>query len=119
VTIEPAAPKRAMRRVDHDRSQHRPDGRNFLRPDANIDSVLERKPAHRFKISNARRVRRGALLGTFDVELTSCGIALSGAMLLEMGGQRWVTLPVVEFVSPAARERFLGDILPLAEEALR
>jgi hypothetical protein len=119
VTIESAAPKRAIRRVDHDRSQRRPDGRNFLRPDANIDSVLEKKPARRFKISNARRVSRGSLLGTFDLELTSCGIAFSGAMLVQMGGKRWVTLPVVEFVSPAARERFLGDILPLAEEALR
>jgi hypothetical protein len=48
------------------------------------------------------------------------GLKLTGAMLLEMSGKRWVTFPsFAEFVSPAARERFHADVLPLAEEALR
>jgi hypothetical protein len=59
------------------------------------------------------------MIGTFEIEMP-WGLKLTGAMLLEMNGERRVTLPsTVEFVSPAARERFLGDILPLAEEALR
>jgi hypothetical protein len=58
------------------------------------------------------------MIGTFEIEMP-WGLKLTGAMLVEIGGKRWVTLPVVEFVSPAARERFLGDILPLAEKALR
>jgi hypothetical protein len=48
------------------------------------------------------------------------GLKLTGAMLLEMGAKRWVTFSsFVEFVSPAARERFHADGRAMAEEALR
>jgi hypothetical protein len=58
------------------------------------------------------------MIGTFEIEMP-WGLKLTGAMLVEIGGKRWVTLPVVEFVSSAARERFKAAVLPIAEAALR
>jgi hypothetical protein len=119
VTIESAAPKRAIRRVDPDRSQHRPDGRNFLRPDANLNFAASAEPARAFKIHNPKRIGKRALVGFFDLEL-ALGLKLSGAMLVEMNGERWVTLPsTIEFVSVTARERFKTAVLPIAEAALK
>jgi hypothetical protein len=108
-----------IRRVDHDRSQRRPDGRNFLRPDANLNFAAPAGPARSFKILNPKRIGKGALVGSFDVEL-SLGIKLVGAMLVHMNGARLVTLPsTVKFVSSTARERLKTAVLPIAEAALR
>jgi hypothetical protein len=58
------------------------------------------------------------MIGTFEIEMP-WGLKLTGGMLVEIGGKRWVTLSVVEFVSSAARERFKAAVLPIAEAALR
>jgi hypothetical protein len=108
-----------IRRVDRDRSQQRPDGRNFLRPDANLNFAAPAEPARAFKIRNPKRIGKGALVGSFDVEL-SLGLKVTGATLVEMNGERWITLPsTIEFVSTPAREHFENAVLPIAEAALR
>jgi hypothetical protein len=106
------------RRVDHfDKSQRRPNGRAFLPPDSET-ALRPARTARVFTITNPRKIRHGALVGAFDLEMP-WGIKLSGAML-KMDGKRWVRFPsVVEFVSPEARGRFYADVLTLAEEALR
>jgi hypothetical protein len=108
-----------IRRVDRDRSQRRPDGRNFLRPDASLNLAAPAEPARAFKIRNPKRIGKGALIGSFDLEL-SLGLKVTGAMLVHMNGVHWITLPAtVEFVSSAARERFKTAVLTIAEAALR
>jgi hypothetical protein len=81
-----------------------------------------------FKISNARRIGKGTLVGSFDLETPS--FKFYGAMLFEKGGRRWIGFqskewinkdgdkkyfPVVEFASTEARDRFQAQALPLAE----
>jgi hypothetical protein len=106
----------AARQVSHaDRSQRRPDGRNFLR----ADSETAPRPAKTVHVTNPRKIGKGALIGTFDLELPS-GIKFRGAMLLEMSSERWVRFPSgVEFVSPVAENAFQAIVLPLADEAFR
>lgn len=59
------------------------------------------------------------MIGAFDIEMP-LGLKLTGAMLVQMNGERWVTIPsTVDFVSSAARERFKAAVLPIAEAALR
>jgi hypothetical protein len=85
-----------------------------------------------FKTSNPRHIRKGTLVGAFDLELPS-GLKIIGAMLFEKDGRRWVNfpskewidkegakkyLPLLEFTSPEVRDRFQVQVLPLAEAAL-
>jgi hypothetical protein len=85
-----------------------------------------------FKTSNPRRIGKGTLVGSFDVELSS-GMKINGMMLFEKDGRRWVNfpskewidkegnkkyLPLLEFTSPEVRDRFQAQVLPLAESAL-
>lgn len=107
------------RRVDHfDKSQRRPNGRAFLPPDSDT-ALRPARTARVFTITNPRKIRSGALVGAFDLEMP-WGIKLSGAMLIEMDGKRRVRFSsVVEFVSLEARERLYADVLTLAEETLR
>jgi hypothetical protein len=106
------------RRVDHDKSQRRPNGRAFRPPDSET-ALRQARTSRDFSIINPRKIGKGGMIGTFDIEMP-WGLKLTGAMLLEMGGRRWVTFPsFAEFVSPAARERFRTDVLSVAEEALK
>jgi hypothetical protein len=50
-----------------------------------------------FVISNAKRLDRGSLIGSFDVELPS-GMIIRGAMLFEKNNSRWIGLPCREYV---------------------
>ena len=82
----------------------------------------------RFRISNAKRISKGTLVGSFDIETPS--FKFFAAMLFEKNGKRWIGFqskewinkdgdkkyfPVVEFSTPEARDRFQALALPLAE----
>jgi|ERR1700733_8895643 hypothetical protein len=111
-------PGHPARRVDHDKSQRRPNGRAFRSPDSET-APRPARTSRAFSIINPRKIGKGGMIGTFDIEMP-WGLKLTGVMLLEMGGKRWVTFPsFAEFVSPAACERFCTDVLSVAEEALR
>jgi hypothetical protein len=85
-----------------------------------------------FKTSSPRHIRKGTLVGAFDLEMPS-GLKILGAMLFEKDGKRWVNfpskewidkdgnkkyLPLLEFTSSEVRDRFQAEVLPLAEAAL-
>jgi hypothetical protein len=85
-----------------------------------------------FKITNARRLDKGALVGAFDLELPS-GLKILGVMLFERDGKRGVGFPskpfvktdgtktyakLLEFANREAADRFKAAVLPLAEGAL-
>jgi hypothetical protein len=85
-----------------------------------------------FKTSNPRRIRKGTLVGAFDLEMPS-GLKIIGAMLFEKDGKRWVNfpskewidkegnkkyLPLLEFTLREVSDRFQAAVLPLAEAAL-
>jgi len=84
-----------------------------------------------FSITNPKPIRKGALLGFFDVEMPS-GMIIRGTMLFEKEGRRWVGLPskeytkdgvkayspIIEFGSKDRAEKFQQLVLPLAEKAL-
>jgi len=85
-----------------------------------------------FKITNAKRIDKNTLVGKFDLEMPS-GLKISGMMLFEKDGKRWVNFPsrewvgddgakqyspFLEFASKEARGRFQTAVLPLAEEAI-
>jgi len=86
-----------------------------------------------FKLTNPRRLNKNTLVGAFDLELPS-GLTISGVMLFEKDGKRWINfpskewidkdgsrkyLPLLGFTSPEIRDRFQAQVLPLAEDALR
>jgi hypothetical protein len=81
---------------------------------------------NQFIVSNARRLDKGALLGSFDLE-APCGIKIIGAMLFEKNGKRWINFPskewtkddgskgywpLLEWTDKGARERFQQAVLP-------
>jgi hypothetical protein len=85
-----------------------------------------------FAVTNPKILRKGALIGSVDVE-TPWGIKIIGTMLFEKEGKRWVNFPskewtkqdgtrgffpLLEWTSPAARAQFQKAVLPLAEAAL-
>jgi hypothetical protein len=85
-----------------------------------------------FKVTNARRIDKGTLIGAFDIELPS-GLKINGVMLFQKDGRRWVGFPAKPFVKPdgtksyaqllefSSREiadKFQAAVLPLAEGAL-
>ena len=84
-----------------------------------------------FKIFNTRGVSKGTLVGTFDLALPS-GLLIYSAMLhRHSGGKTWIGFPSKEWLngdkrafSPLigfsdleSRERFQGQVLPLAVKA--
>ncbi len=83
-------------------------------------------------LTNAKVLRKGTLIGFFDLELPS-GLKFNGCMLFEKNGKRWVGFPskewvkadgtksyspLIEFTSTDVRDRFQAQVLPLAERAL-
>jgi hypothetical protein len=85
-----------------------------------------------FTVSNAKSMRKGTLLGFFDLEMPS-GLIVRGAMLFEKNGKRWVGfpskewvksdgtkgyMPLLEFSSREISDKFTAMVLPLAEKAL-
>jgi hypothetical protein len=85
-----------------------------------------------FTVNNAKQMRKGTLLGFFDLEMPS-GLIVRGAMLFEKNGKRWVGFPSKEWIKPdgskgyspllefASREisgKFQAAVLPAAERAL-
>ena len=44
------------------------------------------------QVSNWKQINKNALIGTFDLELTS-GFLITGALLLEKGDRQWVNFP--------------------------
>jgi hypothetical protein len=87
-----------------------------------------------FRLSNPRRIGKGTLVGAFDLELVfgQFGVKLSGVMLHENRGKRWIAFPAKEWLnsdkrefaklfeptSDEARDFFSKVLLPAAERAL-
>jgi hypothetical protein len=85
-----------------------------------------------FAVTNPKLLRKGALIGSVDID-TPWGLKVIGGMLFEKEGKRWVNFPskewtkqdgtrgffpLLEWTSPEARQRFQRAVLPLAEESL-
>jgi hypothetical protein len=85
-----------------------------------------------FTITNAKQLRKGTLLGFFDLEMPS-GLIVRGVMLFEKSGKRWVGFPskewqkpdggkgyspLLEFADRTISDKFQAQVLPLAERAL-
>ena len=85
-----------------------------------------------FTISNAKQMRKGTLLGFFDLEMPS-GLIVRGAMLFEKNGKRWVGFPskewtkqdgtkgyspLLEFADRSIADKFQAQVLPVAEKVL-
>jgi hypothetical protein len=85
-----------------------------------------------FTVTNAKQLRKGTLLGFFDLEMPS-GLIVRGAMLFEKNGKRWVGFPskewtkqhgtkgyspLLEFADRSISDKFQAAVLPRAEEAL-
>jgi hypothetical protein len=85
-----------------------------------------------FIVTNPKQMRKGTLLGFFDLEMPS-GLIIRGAMLFEKNGKRWVGfpskewvkadrtkgyMPLLEFADRLISDRFQAAVLPVAEMAL-
>jgi hypothetical protein len=85
-----------------------------------------------FTVTNAKQLRKGTLLGFFDLEMPG-GLIVRGAMLFEKNGKRWVGFPskewtkqhgtkgyspLLEFADRSISDKFQAAVLPRAEEAL-
>lgn len=83
-------------------------------------------------VSNPKPMRKGTLLGFFDLQMPS-GLIVRGAMLFEKNGKRWVSFPskewtkqdgtkgyspLLEFADRDVADRFQAQVLPHAEKAL-
>jgi hypothetical protein len=68
-----------------------------------------------FRVINPRRVNKGAVVWTFDVEDTRTGTVMQGVALLARDGRRWLSPPSDDVFS----EQLHLHLLPLAEAALR
>lgn len=86
-----------------------------------------------FVITNTKPMRRGTLIGFFDLEMPS-GLIVRSAMLFEKNGKRWVGFPskewtkgdgtkgyspLLEFASRATADKFQAAVLPLVERAMQ
>ena len=84
-----------------------------------------------FTVSAAKVVRKGTLIGVFNLSLPS-GLRINGCMLFEKNGKRWVNFPskewlkadgtksyqpLIEFETRATSDRFWSQVLPIAENA--
>lgn len=85
----------------------------------------------KYVVTNAKSMRKGTLIGFFDLEMPS-GLIVRGVMLFEKNERRWCNLPSKEFTkqdggkgySPllewASKEvdyAFRDEVTPLAEKA--
>ena len=85
-----------------------------------------------FTVTNAKILRKGALVGVFTLQ-TPSGLIVHGAMLFEKNGKRWVNfpskeftkpdgtkgyLPLLEFADRSIADKFQRQVLPIAEEVL-
>jgi hypothetical protein len=85
-----------------------------------------------FIVSNTKILRKGTLIGFFDLEMPS-GMIVRGAMLFEKNGKRWVNFPskewvksdgtrghtpLLEFADRSVSDKFQAAVLPVAERAL-
>jgi hypothetical protein len=85
-----------------------------------------------FIVVNPKPMRKGTLLGFFDLEMPS-GLIVRGAMLFEKNGKRWVGfpskewvkadgtkgyMPLLEFADRSIADKFQAQVLPVAEKAL-
>ena len=85
-----------------------------------------------FTVTNSKQMRKGTLLGFFDLEMPS-GLIVRGAMLFEKNGKRWVGfpskesvksdgtkgyMPLLEFADRSIADKFQVQVLPVAEKAL-
>jgi hypothetical protein len=85
-----------------------------------------------FTVANANPMRKGTLIGFFDLEMPS-GLIVRGAMLFEKNGKRWIGfpskewvksdgtkgyMPLLEFADRSISDKFQAQVLPLAERAL-
>jgi hypothetical protein len=88
-----------------------------------------RPAGQHFALSNPKRLDRGTLVGSFDLEMPS-GLVVRGAMLFEKGARRWVSFPakewtkqdgskgyypLLEFASRDISDKFQALVVPLAE----
>jgi hypothetical protein len=85
-----------------------------------------------FTVTSAKQLRKGTLLGFFDLEMPS-GLIVRGAMLFEKNGKRWIGfpskewvksdgtkgyMPLLEFADRAIADKFQFQVLPAVEKAL-
>ena len=86
-----------------------------------------------FKVSNAKRLDKGKLIGVFDVEMGA--IRIIGAKLFRKDdGSRWIGFPskewtdrngakqyadIIEWTSRESSERVQTALLPIVDEAFR
>jgi hypothetical protein len=104
-----------------------------LADDARTNSPSPSNGQHSFVLSNPKRLGRGTLVGSFDLEMPS-GLVVRGAMLFEKGSRRWVNFPskewtksdgtkgyfpLLEFASREISDKFQTIVVPLAENLFR
>jgi hypothetical protein len=85
-----------------------------------------------FTITNPKPMRKGTLVGFFDLEMPS-GLIVRGAMLFEKNSKRWVSfpskewvksdgtkgyMPLLEFADRSISDKFQAAVVPHAEKAL-
>jgi hypothetical protein len=86
-----------------------------------------------FTITNSKLIRKGTLIGSFDLEMPS-GLIVRGAMLFEKDSKRWISFPskewtkqdgtkgyfpLLEFASREIGYKFQDKVLPLVNEAFQ
>jgi hypothetical protein len=91
-----------------------------------------RPPAKTFVASNPKLIRRGTLVGSFDLTMPS-GLIVRGAMLFSKADSQWVNFPskeyvdatgvkkyypLLEFESREIADRFQAQVVPLALQSL-
>jgi hypothetical protein len=86
-----------------------------------------------FAITNPKLIRKGAVIGSFDLKMPS-GLIIRGMILLESNSKQWVNFPskeyqkqdgtkgyfpLLEFASREISDRFRDKVLPLVLDAFR
>jgi hypothetical protein len=86
-----------------------------------------------FLISNAKLINKGALIGSFDVELPS-GLIIRSCTLFEKAGSHWISFPAREyqkqdaskgyfqfiaFRDPATSDKFKDAVMPFVLAAFK
>ena len=84
-----------------------------------------------FVITNHKPMRKGTLIGFFDLEMPS-GLIVRGAMLFEKNNKRWCAFPskewvkadgtksyspLLEFADRSISDKFQAAVVPQAEAA--
>jgi hypothetical protein len=91
--------------------------------------LRERLNMSTFKITNAKTLNKGTLVGVFDLEFPS-GLQVVGAKLMSNEKRHWIAFPsrpwtnkdgkteyadIIKFSTKEAKDRFIAQVLPLAE----